>query len=90
VASSNTSAGLGVVGAGVAACAACCAGPVLGFLAATGVATALGAVVFGLVGLIVVLAAAAVVWYRRRRRQARCPAPAKPVAVAAPELRARR
>jgi LPXTG-motif cell wall-anchored protein len=47
-------------------------------------------VVFGLVGLIVVLAAAAVVWYRRRRRQARCPAPAKPVAVAAPELRARR
>ena len=44
--------GLGVLGAGAAACAACCAGPVLGFLAATGVATLLGAVAFGAIGVV--------------------------------------
>jgi hypothetical protein len=88
---SDSRTSLGVLGAGAAACAVCCAGPVLGFLAATGVASALGAVIFGLAGLIVVLAIAAVVGYRRRRRRTRCaPADAEPVAIAAPELRARR
>ena len=90
MASSNSKTGLGVLGAGAAACAACCAGPILGFLAATGIASALGAVTFGLVGLIVVIAAAAVVWYRRRRRQAQCAVPATSVTVAAPQLRVRR
>jgi hypothetical protein len=61
--------GLGVLGAGAAACAACCAGPVLGFLAATGVATLLGAVAFGAAGVVAVLAGAAVFRRRRRRRQ---------------------
>jgi 4-amino-4-deoxy-L-arabinose transferase-like glycosyltransferase len=45
------------------------AGPIVGFLAATGIASVLGAVVFGVVGLVVVLAVAAVLWHRRRRRQ---------------------
>ena len=39
-------AGLGVLGAGAAACAVCCVGPILGFLAATGIASVLGAVAF--------------------------------------------
>ena len=78
-------AGLGVLGAGAAACAACCAGPIVGFLAATGIASLLGAVVFGVTGLLVVLAVAAVVWQRRRARP--CAPPAGPAPVDAPRLR---
>jgi uncharacterized membrane protein len=84
----NPKAGLGLVGAG-AACAACCAGPILGFLAATGIASVLGAVVFGVVGLIVVLAVAAGLWRRRRRRQRCEPPDAEPTPVAAPRLMTR-
>jgi hypothetical protein len=79
-------AGLGVLGAGAAACVACCAGPIVGFLAATGIASLLGAVVFGVIGLLVVLAAAAVVWQRRRRARP-CAPPAGPAPVDAPRLR---
>jgi hypothetical protein len=78
-------AGLGVLGAGAAACAACCAGPVVGFLAATGIASLVGAVVFGVIGLLVVLAIAAVVWQRRRARQ--CAPPVGPAPLDAPRLR---
>jgi hypothetical protein len=93
--SSTTNTGLGVLGAGAVACAACCAGPLLGFLAATGVASALGAVVFGAVGLLVVLAVAAVLYQRRRRKGRLCaPTTTTTVAVAvsldAPQLKARR
>ncbi|MCU1503162.1 MAG: hypothetical protein JWM12_2516, partial [Ilumatobacteraceae bacterium] len=35
--------GAAVIGAGAAACAACCAGPILGFLGAVGLASVLGA-----------------------------------------------
>jgi hypothetical protein len=81
---------LGVLCAGAAACAACCAGPILGFLAATGIASVLGAVVFGVVGLLVVLAVAAVLYQRRRRRAQQCaPAPG-PVPLDAPQLGTRR
>jgi membrane protein implicated in regulation of membrane protease activity len=74
---------LGVLGAGAAACAACCAGPIIGFLAATGVATLLGAVAFGVVGVVAALAGAAVLRRRRRRQQGCAPATA-PVALDAP------
>jgi hypothetical protein len=80
-------AGLAVLGAGAAACAACCAGPILGFLAATGIASVLGAVVFGVVGLAVVLAGAGVFWQRRRRRAARCSPVDGPVTVDSPQLK---
>jgi Flp pilus assembly protein TadB len=73
--------GLGVLGAGAAACAACC-GPIIGFLAATGVATLLGAVAFGVAGVVAALAGAAVLRRRRRRRQQRCAT--APVALDAP------
>jgi membrane protein implicated in regulation of membrane protease activity len=79
-------AGLGVLGAGAAACAACCAGPVLGFLAATGIASVLGALVFGVVGLAVVLAVAAVFWQRRRRRAGHCSPADGPVKVDSSQL----
>jgi hypothetical protein len=79
-------AGVGVLGAGAAACAACCAGPVLGFLAATGIASVLGAVVFGVVGLAVVLAVAAVFWQRRRRPDGHCSPVDGPVKVDSPQL----
>lgn len=58
----------GVVGLGIAACAACCAGPILGFLAAIGLGTALGVAVFGTAGLAIALLA--IVPIMRRRRQA--------------------
>jgi hypothetical protein len=44
----------------------------VGLFVATGVASVLGAAVFGVVGLVVVLAAAAVSWRRRRRRARTC------------------
>jgi hypothetical protein len=79
-------AGLGVLGVGAAACAACCAGPILGFLAATGIASVLGAVAVGAVGLPVVLGVAAVLWQRRRRNAQHCETPAGPVPLDAPQL----
>ena len=66
-------------------CAACCAGPIVGFLAATGIASLVGAVVFGVIGLLVVLASAAVVW--QRRRDPPCAPPAGPAPLDAPRLR---
>lgn len=76
MATSRPTAGFGVLGLGAAACVACCAGPILGLLAATGIASVLGAAVFGVVGLVAVLVAAAVLLSRRRRRVNGCtPAP---------------
>ena len=60
-----------LVGAGVAACAVCCAGPILGILAAIGLGTLAGLAVFGSIGL-VIAAIGVVVIVRRRRRFATC------------------
>lgn len=80
-------AGLRVLGIGAAACAACCAGPILGFLAATGIASVLSAVVLGVVGLVAVLAIAAVLLVRRRRQAHECTPTQGAVALAAPQLK---
>jgi hypothetical protein len=77
-------AGLGLLGVGAAACAACCAAPILGFLAATGIASVLGAVTFGAIGLVAVLAVAAVLLQRRRKAQRCEPAATGPVVLEAP------
>jgi hypothetical protein len=45
--------GATVVGVGAAACVACCAGPILAFLAAIGLGTVVGVLLFGVVGLAV-------------------------------------
>lgn len=78
--------GAGVVGVSAVACAACCAGPILGFLAAVGLTAAVGAVLFGVVGVVGVLLAG-LVWWRRRRARRCLPVTDEPVAVAAPRLR---
>jgi hypothetical protein len=64
--------GTALVGAGVAACAVCCAGPILGFLAAIGIGTAAGAMMFGVGALVIGAGVAALVIVRRRRRVAAC------------------
>ena len=61
-----------LIGAGAAACAVCCAGPILGFLAAIGLGTAIGVALFGSIALVAGIAAAAVVLRRRRRLQDSC------------------
>lgn len=58
------------VSVGVAACAACCAGPILGVLAAIGLTTALGAALFGVGALVLGAVAVTAVLIRRRRRTA--------------------
>jgi hypothetical protein len=60
-----------LIGVGVAACAVCCGGPILGFLAAIGLGTALGVALFGVVGLSIAALGAAVL-VRRRHRSASC------------------
>ena len=45
--------GFRLAGVGVVACVPCCAGPVLGLLAATGLATILGYARFGVVALVI-------------------------------------
>lgn len=71
-----------ILGVGVAACAVCCAGPILGVLAAIGLGTAAGVAVFGTAALLIGALAVTVVIIRRRRRMPTCtPAKAVPVPV---------
>ena len=63
-----TKQGFGVLGVGAAACAACCAPPIIAFLAAAGIGTVIGVALFGGLGL-AVLAVAVVAYLRRRRAQ---------------------
>lgn len=82
-----------IIGAGVAACAVCCAGPVLGVLAAIGLGAVAGVAVFGTVALLVgALAITAVVVRRRRRSAATCRSAAAvgSVPVELSDMRARR
>ncbi len=55
-----------LVGVGAVACAACCAGPILGVLAAIGLGTAVGVALWGLGALVVGLLVLAVLVRRRR------------------------
>ena len=61
-----------IVGVGVAACAVCCAGPILGVLAAIGLGTAAGFALFGTMTIFIGAALIAFVVVRRRRRAAAC------------------
>ena len=79
-----------IVGVGVAACAACCAGPILGFLAAIGLGTAVGFALFGSAALVIGAIAIVVVLRRRRRRTDACTTTSEPVAVDMPTARTRR
>lgn len=57
--------GPGLVGLGAAACVACCAGPIIGFLTAASVATFVSVALFGVAGLAVAVMAGLA--YLRRR-----------------------
>ena len=61
-----------IVGVGVAACAVCCAGPILGVLAAIGLGTAAGFALFGTIAIVIGAVLIAVVMVRRRRTTAVC------------------
>jgi hypothetical protein len=65
--------GAGIVGLGLAACAVCCAGPILGFLAAIGLGTVLGVAIFGVAGLAIALLAVVPIVRRRRQHSACAP-----------------
>ena len=70
---------LGLVGIGAAACAACCAGPIIGVLAAAGL---LAAVVYLTVGVIGLAVALPLLWiHRRRRRPTTCDGGTEPTPV---------
>ncbi|MGZ4723496.1 MAG: hypothetical protein ACXVH5_07480 [Ilumatobacteraceae bacterium] len=56
-----------IVGVGAVACAACCAGPLIGFFGALGLLA--GVALFGIISLAVAVVASFIV-VRRRRRQA--------------------
>ena len=79
-----------VIGVGVVACAACCSGPILGFLAAIGLGSAAGFALFGTAALVLGTLAVAVVLHRRRRRVNGCAPTPAPVAVEMPTVRADR
>ena len=79
-----------IVGVGVAACALCCAGPILGILTAIGLGTAAGIALLGTAALLVGAIAVALVLARRRRRRTACvPGITEPVPVELSSTRAR-
>ena len=82
--------GATIVAIGAVACAACCAGPILGFLAAIGLGTAAGFAMFGTTAIALGALAIVVVMRRRRRRSTSCASVTAPVAVATPTVRTHR
>jgi hypothetical protein len=73
----TTKHGFGVLGVGAAACAACCAPPLIAFLAAASLGTLIGVALFGALGLTVF--AMAGIAYLRRQRTHHHPEPPAPV-----------
>ena len=69
-----------IIGVGAVACAACCAGPILGFLAAIGLGTA-GFVLFGTAALVIGTIAIVLLLRGRRRRAKSCAVTRGPVPV---------
>jgi hypothetical protein len=74
------------VGVAAAACAACCAGPILGFLGALGIGGAVGLGFSIVAGLVVAVLGVLLVRRRRRLRSAACAAPLS-VSMAVPTVR---
>jgi hypothetical protein len=81
--------GLAGIGAGVAAlaaCALCCAGPLLALLGGVGLLSAAGAVFIPVLAILALAAAVGVIWLLRRRRAAACRIPAGVVELGTPTL----
>ena len=77
-----------IVGVGAAACAACCAAPIIGFLTAIGLSTLAGVALFGTAGLAVAAIGLFVVVRRRRRQTTACAPTHASVSVEIPTVRA--
>jgi hypothetical protein len=87
---SDTKDGAAVIGMGAAACAVCCAGPILGLLAATSVTTAVGFALFGLAGVALAAIVGIVLYRRRRGRAMTCATGPETVPLEAPTVRTSR
>lgn len=74
-----------ILGIAVAACAVCCAGLILGVLAALGIGTAAGFALFGTIALVIGAAGTALVLVRRRRSAEAC-APTEAIGAVPVEL----
>ena len=80
-----------ILAVGVAACAVCCAGPVLGVLAAIGLGTAAGFALFGTIAIVLGAGIVAFVVIRRRRRALSCSSSdSVPASVELTNMRSRR
>ena len=64
--------GFSLLGVSIAACVACCAGPILGVLGGIGVAGLASTVVVGATGLVIAAVAASAFVLVRRRRVRQC------------------
>jgi hypothetical protein len=64
-----------LIGVGVAACAVCCAGPILAALAAVGFGTVVGAAVWGSIAVLIGAIVAVFVVLRRQRHARVCASP---------------
>lgn len=84
--SNSSRSGLGVLGFGAAACAACCAGPILAFLGGVGVFSIASTALIGWLGLLIV-AAALGSWIVVRRRRASCAPPVETITLPSPTVR---
>lgn len=76
-----------IVGVGAAACAVCCAGPILGFLAAIGIGAAAGFALLGLVGLVIAATVGIVLGRRRQGRRTTCAPVPETVLIDLPSVR---
>ena len=65
----TTKQGAGILGVGAAACVACCAPPVLAFLAAASVGTLIGVALLGVLGLAVAVVAVLAYTHHHRARR---------------------
>ena len=76
----NTKGAMSLMGVGAAACAACCAVPIIGVIAAAGLATALAYAAVGAIAL--AIAVPGLIWaIRKKRTQASCAVDAGPQPV---------
>ena len=74
----------------VAACVACCAGPIIGVMGAIGLGTVVGVLLFGVAGVAIGAIGLAVLVHRRRRTSRACESADVQVPVEMPTVRSTR
>ena len=84
--SEDSRATAGAVGVGAAACAVCCAGPILAFVGGIGLAGIASTFLVGFIGIVVAATIIAVMLIRRRRRST-CSPPEQTISLDLPTRR---